>query len=103
MVNPQIGTQPAVRPSGSDPWSDHGGTYVAAVHNAASAAPFSNDDEYSAELAAPDLLGTDRYVFRFGLDRWVTATDCEPTGAGSHEDRDFDPTELGTLTVMALT
>lgn len=57
-----------------------------------------NDDEYQAQLTVPGV-GIYAYTFRFSRDGGAHWTYCDLTGAGANPGADFEPGQLGTLTV----
>ena len=87
-----IGAQLGFGTSGSDPRTDNGWRYVAAVPNP-SYDFAQNNDEYYAHATLP--AGTYGYVYRFTLDGGLHYTYCDLDTANNG----FDPTKEGTLTV----
>ena len=87
-----IGAQLGWGAAGSDPRTDNGWRFVAALPNPAY--DFAqNNDEYYARVALPP--GTYGYVYRFTVDGGLHYTYCDLDTANNG----FDPTREGTLTV----
>jgi hypothetical protein len=60
-----------------------------------------NEDEFVGAFMAPDVTAPTQYAlaFRFSFDNGLRWTYCDLNGAGSQAGADFEPTQLGTLTV----
>ena len=59
-----------------------------------------NLDEFTAQLHAPDSVGSYSYVFRFSLDNGTQWTYCDLDWAGSAPGVDFSAAKTGTLIVQ---
>ncbi|MBN1209916.1 MAG: hypothetical protein JXB05_34010 [Myxococcaceae bacterium] len=60
-----------------------------------------NEDEFAGTFVAPSVAATTDYAlaFRFSFDGGLRWTYCDLNGAGSQAGADFEPTQLGTMTV----
>lgn len=98
-ITPPGGADPVVRaetgygPATANPQNQAGWQWFPAAFNV----QVGNDDEYQRSLVAP-APGTYRYTTRFSLDG-VYWTYCDLNGAGGNAGVDFDPAQLGVLTV----
>lgn len=94
-VNPQIQAQMGFGPIDRNPQHEAGWHWTDATFNLAS----GNDDEYQADLIAPDP-GEYLFGYRFSFDgfRW---TYCDAAGAGSNPSLRFQVNQLGQLLVTA--
>jgi hypothetical protein len=82
--------------SGTDPRTDGSWTWIAAVFDS----QLGNNDKYRQQFMAPLINGTYSYTFRFSVDGGVSYTAADANGAGSNGSFTFEPTALGTLTVI---
>ncbi|MDP1826435.1 MAG: Ig-like domain-containing protein [Archangium sp.] len=89
MVRAEVGYGPVT----ANPQNQAGWQWFPASFNT----QIGNDDEYQRQLTAP-VGGTYRYTTRFSLDG-VYWTYCDLNGAGGNAGLDFDPAQLGVLTV----
>lgn len=82
-------------PAGVDPRTQCGWQFFPASFNV----QVGNDDEYQASFTAPAYPGSYRYTFRYSVDNGANWTYGDLDGAGSNAGVDFDPAQLGVLTV----
>jgi hypothetical protein len=84
-------------PSGSDPRSNAGWSWVTANYNV----QVGHNDEYFFKLTAPATPGTYAYAYRYSLDNGTSWTAGDLDGAGSNAGLAFSTTQLGVMTVTA--
>jgi hypothetical protein len=77
----------------TNPQYESGWTWTNAAYNV----QVGNNDEYQATFTVPPA-GTYRYTYRFSLDRGVSWTVCDSSGAGSNPGLTFDVSDEGQLT-----
>ena len=98
-ADPTIVAQLGYGPLGSDPETDTGWTWIDATFNVQA----GNNDEYVASFTAPVRGGQYAYTYRFAIDDGVnplTFTYGDLDGNGENAGLSFDPSQLGTLTVL---
>jgi hypothetical protein len=83
-------------PLGSDPRTSGGWSWSSAVFNV----QVGNDDEYQTNVLAPLINGTYSYTYRFSVDGGLNTTAADLNGAGSNIGQQFDPIDLGQMTVI---
>ncbi len=82
---------------GSDPRLSHTWSFFPADYNVQA----GSDDEYVGVFMAPTVaVSTDfAFTYRFSQDGGMRWTYCDLNGAGSNSGLDFEPTQLGVMTV----
>jgi hypothetical protein len=90
-VTAQIG----LGPIGSDPRTSGGWSWFPTAYNI----QIGNNDEYMQQLLTPLVNGMYSYTYRFSLNGGVDWTAADVNGAGSNPGLEFDPQNLGKLTV----
>lgn len=81
-------------PTGTDPRTSNAWVWSPTTFNIEA----GNNDEYMGTITV-DTPGTYLYTYRFSLDGGLTFSYADNGGAGSNASLDFDPADLGMLTV----
>jgi hypothetical protein len=82
--------------AGSNPLTDTSWVWFAATFDTQA----GNNDQYKGQLTAPMVNGTYSYTYRFSVDGGTDFTAADLDGAGSNHLLTFDPSKLGTMTVV---